>query len=376
MPDKRKDPSSESSSPPYPKRPRPTDSNDDEESYPPTPKTPTTARLQPKNDPVYGQKHAFPGLDDLGDEEQLCYGPPEDGIEYLRMVRSEARTLPAIFVSNTVRQDKDNSRTLEAQGNKTNDDDTMANEVESDQTGFYSDGVYVAYSSQNPQAEASHTSAPDAQEIYYNLLHHRFLLLRSTLKCTPPASVIASLDAERPISLPRSNKYARAEWEKIIQTMDPRMAQLACMDMESVLGLLAIVARLLSKTVRGNDRAQVKRLGAWAWGLLGRCRTVGEMGSEEVGDIRELGKRAARILVKIRESEVVEAQGLEGEFDMEGGEGGEEELEENQEKQEEQGVGTGENINRNGNGDDGQVDELDITNDAAISLRQVKFIGC
>ncbi|QSS51209.1 hypothetical protein I7I53_06465 [Histoplasma capsulatum var. duboisii H88] len=50
---------------------------------------------------------------------------------------------------------------------------------------------------------------------------------------------------------------------------------------------------------------------------------------------------------------------------MEGGEGGEEEVEENQEKQEEQGVGTGENINRNGNGDDGQVDELDITNDAA-----------
>ncbi|QSS63428.1 hypothetical protein I7I51_00486 [Histoplasma capsulatum] len=364
MPDKRKDPSSESSSPPYPKRPRPTDSNDDEESYPPTPKTPTTARIQPKNDPVYGQRHAFPGLDDLGDEDQLCYDPPEDGIEYLRMVRSEARTLPAIFVSNTVCQNKDNSRTLETQGNKSSDDDTMAKEVESGQTGFYSDGVYVAYYSQNPQAEAPHTSAPDAQEIYYNLLHHRFLLLRSTLKCTPPASVIASLGAERPISLPRSNKHARAEWEKIIQTMDPRMAQLACMDMESVLGLLAVVARLLSKTVRGNDSVQVKRLGAWAWGLLGRCRAVGEMGSEEVGDIRELGKRAARILVKIRESEVVEAQGLEGEFDMEDGERGEV-VEENQEEREEKGVGTGESINRNGDGGDNQVNELDITNDAA-----------
>jgi hypothetical protein len=72
------------------------------------------------------------------------------------------------------------------------------------------------------------------------------------------------------------------------------------MDMQSVLGVLGIVTRSLSEAVRSGDGLRVKRLGAWAWGLLGRCRDVGQLGSEEVGDIRELGKRAVKILVKIR----------------------------------------------------------------------------
>lgn len=40
---------------------------------------------RPRQDPIYGMKNAFPGLDDGGDE--LSYGPAEDGLEYLRMVR-------------------------------------------------------------------------------------------------------------------------------------------------------------------------------------------------------------------------------------------------------------------------------------------------
>lgn len=41
---------------------------------------------RPRVDPVYGQRSAFPGLDDH-DSDQLFYGPAEDGLEYLRMVR-------------------------------------------------------------------------------------------------------------------------------------------------------------------------------------------------------------------------------------------------------------------------------------------------
>ncbi|KLJ05755.1 hypothetical protein EMPG_10795 [Blastomyces silverae] len=370
MSEKRKASSLESSSSPYTKRARPTDPNDD--SSPATPITPTTPRPQPKNDPVYGQKHAFPGLDDPVDEDQLFYGPAEDGIEYLRMVRSEARTLPAIFVSRTVPQQRDNTRVPVPEARYQGNDNGAVLDVEGNtsQTGFYSDGVYVAYSSAPKHLQtsaASHTSSPDPQEIYYTLLHHRFLLLRSTLKCTPPASVIASLGPQRPITLPRFNKRARAEWEQIIQTMDPRMAQLACMDTESVLRLLAIVTRLLSKTVRGGESAQVKRLGAWAWGLLGRCRAVGEMGSEDVGDIRELGKRAARILVKVRESEAVDVQGMDG-GDGRGEEEEEEgEAEETEGEQGEPGYGTRENINENDGGgldaDENHVAELNITDD-------------
>ena len=81
------------------------------------------------------------------------------------------------------------------------------------------------------------------------------------------------------------------------------MSQLACMDMDTVLALLGVLTRLLSEVVRGGEAMNVKRLGAWAWGLLGRCRDIGELGSGDVGEIRDLGKRAAKVLAKIRETQ-------------------------------------------------------------------------
>lgn len=38
-------------------------------------------------DPTYGQRGAFPGLDDTASDNDLFYGPARDGLEYLRMVR-------------------------------------------------------------------------------------------------------------------------------------------------------------------------------------------------------------------------------------------------------------------------------------------------
>ncbi len=43
------------------------------------------ASAQPKIDPNYGQRGAFPGLDEGPDEP--FYGPANDGLDYLRMVR-------------------------------------------------------------------------------------------------------------------------------------------------------------------------------------------------------------------------------------------------------------------------------------------------
>lgn len=81
------------------------------------------------------------------------------------------------------------------------------------------------------------------------------------------------------------------------------MAQLACMDIESVQGVVRIMSRLMSDMLRSGSIESVRRIGAWAWGLLGKCREVGEMATEEVGEIRDLGKRAAKILQKIQEAE-------------------------------------------------------------------------
>lgn len=46
----------------------------------------TTSYERPRNHPIYGQKSAFPGLDTATNDE-LFYGPADDGMEYLRMVR-------------------------------------------------------------------------------------------------------------------------------------------------------------------------------------------------------------------------------------------------------------------------------------------------
>ena len=42
---------------------------------------------QPRVDPTYGQRGAFPGLDDFDPDDSLFYGPAADGLDYLRMVR-------------------------------------------------------------------------------------------------------------------------------------------------------------------------------------------------------------------------------------------------------------------------------------------------
>jgi hypothetical protein len=71
------------------------------------------------------------------------------------------------------------------------------------------------------------------------------------------------------------------------------------MGMDSVFGVLKIMGRVMSESLRSEEDTQVRRIGAWAWGLLGKCREVGQLSSEEVGELRMLGKRAANILMKM-----------------------------------------------------------------------------
>ena len=49
--------------------------------------------------------------------------------------------------------------------------------------------------------------------------------------------------------------------------------------------------RLTIKNLVNRDN-----LGLWSWGLLGRCRDAGEMDSEGIGILRELGKKAIWVL--------------------------------------------------------------------------------
>lgn len=170
-------------------------------------------------------------------------------------------------------------------------------QVHSFPPGFDDDEACIAPANEVSDAEPIY---PEAQSHYHNLLRHRFLLLRSTLKCSPPASAIASLDDSHPISLPRL-EIARKEWRRLVLSVDPQMVQLACMDLESVLAVLKITARMMSEVIRNENATQIRRMSAWAWGLLGKCRELGQLGTEEVGGIRDIGKRAVTILKRMRE---------------------------------------------------------------------------
>ncbi|KAL6237632.1 hypothetical protein BDW75DRAFT_228497 [Aspergillus navahoensis] len=263
---------------------------------------------KPRSHPVFGQKSAFPGLD-TADGDELFYGPAEDGLEYLRMVRSEANSLPTLFNAPATTESSVETTAVTHATNIEHDYtqqekvmDEKLSTTERIPEGIYSDGVYVAFSTTKAVAGER---LSDAQASYYNLLHHRFLLLRSILKCTPPPEAISALDDSHPISFPRSSKIAQREWRRLLQEVDPQTVQLACMDMDSVLRVLIIVARVISENVRNGDTVLVRRIGAWAWGLLAKCRESGQLGARDIGDIRELGKRAVRILKKVREEREV-----------------------------------------------------------------------
>ncbi|KAJ5163665.1 uncharacterized protein N7500_005495 [Penicillium coprophilum] len=290
MPDKRK----ATMSPRPLKRPRVSYDDEGEASL-------AASYERPRQHPLYGQKSAFPGLDE-GDE--LLYDDPEDGLEYLRMVRSEANSLPVLFSAPIQTPDQSNL-TLNAQ----HDLKTLDSNNPPLPAGFYEDEAYIAPAGDLYEDNAAHSPSkldelyPDAQRSYNNLLRHRFLLLRSTLRCSPPAGAINALDNDHPISLPRKAAAAHKTWRRLLVTVEPRMVQLASMDMESVLEVLEILARMVSDVVRGDDTQRVRRIGAWAWGLLGKCREVGQLSTQEVGVIRNLGKRAATILRKVQELE-------------------------------------------------------------------------
>lgn len=151
--------------------------------------------------------------------------------------------------------------------------------------GYYADGAYTAL------PDLSLTRAcrngideveVDPQEAYYASLCHRFAALSSALRLTPHGS--AALSAFNPSS--------RASWRRFIVNMQPTSLILSKLHQEEVIHGLEVLETVLSMA----NVQRHKNIGLWAWGLLARCREVGEMGSEEVGVLRDLGKKAIAVL--------------------------------------------------------------------------------
>ena len=97
----------------------------------------------------------------------------------------------------------------------------------------------------------------------------------------------------------------RAVWRGSILKTQPIMSDLSSLSQENIVYGLELLGDLL--TMDNMKSGQYGRnLGTWAWALLGRCRPMGEMGSEEVAVLRDLGKQAVWVMRRIVAGGVVD----------------------------------------------------------------------
>ena len=190
--------------------------------------------------------------------------------------------------------------------------------------GWYSDGAYVAVPSTDALAEMDKIAELDPQQAYYTALLGRFEDLRVVCSAFPPSSSAQQL--EPAVRSLLSNPKPR-HWKHALLKSQPAPTLLCSLAQEYVIMGIEVLESLLTvRNLRGGVR---HKLGVWAWGLLGRCRDVSEMDSEDVSVLRGLGKKACALLRRLRAGEAMHE--IDGEGAEEGGEedGREEEAEVN-----------------------------------------------
>ncbi|KAL2054611.1 hypothetical protein ABVK25_004914 [Lepraria finkii] len=203
---------------------------------------------QAKIDPTYGQRGAFPGLDD-DVEDGLFYGPASDGLEYLRMVRSEAKTVPNLLVAPS-------SPAFHSQ---------RENLYEDYPQGYYADGAYTALpipSSNGAHPKHDQEDDIDPQEAYYTSLCARFEELSSILQ-NPPFPPDANLIGQ-PLSW-----WNSSHWRNRILKTTPQMSKLAEFPQDMVIRGLEVLETVLNS---GNLRS-------------GKGRNVGGLGVGFAGEV-------------------------------------------------------------------------------------------
>ena len=77
---------------------------------------------------------------------------------------------------------------------------------------------------------------------------------------------------------------------------------------------------MLESPVTTEYLLKKETLSLWAWGLLARCRDAGELASEDIGVLRDVGKKAVSVLRGLRAVMDVESRNAEVEDEESGDE--------------------------------------------------------
>ncbi|KAM7209746.1 hypothetical protein V8F20_000149 [Naviculisporaceae sp. PSN 640] len=246
-------------------------------------------------DSTYGQRAAFPGLDEPVDslsDNDLEYEDMGDALSYLKSVRQEAGAIPNLLVAPKVGP-KLPPEFYERgfYGSQAKDLDT------GDDRGYYDDGAYIAV----PDAESSPNplTTPDADERnnkkvaeeYCASLMARFAATRRILHEQPPQELVDALpvDHETYVGGFGSRSKTVAIWSRRMRNTDPLPVQIAAMTPKSVFKLIRILMKGKFMTREDGLRDRTSR---WLWALLARLPDQGQLDHQGVSWIRELGKRA------------------------------------------------------------------------------------
>ncbi|TAQ88577.1 hypothetical protein B7494_g3104 [Chlorociboria aeruginascens] len=236
--------------------------------------------MEARIDPTYGQRSALPGLDSENEDDDLNYDQDMDAISYLKSVRrEEALGIPNLLVA----------------PKETPNEPVYSRSIHESVGGFYEDGAY--YTADLGPDLTDEEEKQNPQLAYFDSIITRYQNLRTQLQQTPPTEAVEKLDSDHPIHVGKLNVALARWWRWRMKTVDPLPAQVASMDRETVLKLLSLLTQG-SALARGVEvEMGVSR---WLWALLAKAPDRGELASEEIGIIRELGKKAVLIGVGLQ----------------------------------------------------------------------------
>lgn len=212
--------------------------------------------------------------------------------------RNEASTIPNLLIAPNERELSD-----------------IYNAADGDSRGYYEDGAYIASRSDQDHSDGSSAhsgsmrSEPDsytyidASVFFHASLVQRFERCRQQVRNIPPIP-----DIQRTPSA----------WSHRVLNFVPQPQQIAFMSQDTVQGLLRDMPVVMRRAhwLKG-DGARGYRLSTWLWALLAKLDLLETLSSEEVSDIRELGKRAGALALGLD----VDARGPDQDLEVSENEG-------------------------------------------------------
>lgn len=202
--------------------------------------------------------------------------------------------------------DQDENEVEEEYGEEDYQDENCGDEEgEQAEKGDAPELEYEDESSLESSEDGPHNSNSDEiREAYFTSLVNRYVALRKVLHTDPPRHLLESLPISNPTEVSGFGHSTDAfvKWSGRLRGTDPLPAQIASMHKDSVFRLLRVI--LIGKFLRKNHQLWV-RTSRWIWALLARLPDRGELDYQEIGWIRELGKKAVLMMVSLSEIEIL-----------------------------------------------------------------------